>query len=136
MLAGIGDEETHPILLPAGRAPVPTRLARRAAERQRPTSPQRHTAGSGSRLSRDLATGLELAGEISRLAQAAGHHADLNLRAGVLEVRLVTTAHWSRTEADRSQASQISAAQESSGSAPIRITRGPGTALWQPVTQW
>ena len=42
----------------------------------------------------DFATGLKLGEEIGRLAEAAGHHPDLNLRAGVLEVRLVTKDRW------------------------------------------
>ena len=42
----------------------------------------------------DFATGLKLVEEIGRLAEAAGHHPDLNLRAGVLEVRLVTKDRW------------------------------------------
>ena len=42
----------------------------------------------------DFARGLKLVEEIGRLAEAAGHHPDLNLRAGVLEVRLVTKDRW------------------------------------------
>jgi 4a-hydroxytetrahydrobiopterin dehydratase len=38
----------------------------------------------------DFATGLTLVDEIGRVADAAGHHPDLDLRSGVLEVRLVT----------------------------------------------
>jgi len=38
----------------------------------------------------DFATGLKLVDEIGRIAESAGHHPDLNLRSGVLEVRLVT----------------------------------------------
>jgi 4a-hydroxytetrahydrobiopterin dehydratase len=63
----------------------------------------------------DFATGLKLVEEIGRLAGAAGHHPDLNLRAGVLEVRLVTKANWSLTEADLSVARQISAAAKELG---------------------
>ena len=58
----------------------------------------------------DFATGVKLVAEIGRLADAAGHHPDLNLRAGVLEVRLVTREHWSLTDLDLSLARQISAA--------------------------
>src|SRR5215207_3970186 len=63
----------------------------------------------------DFATGLKLVQEIGRLAVAAGHHPDLNLRAGVLEVRLVTKERWSLTEADLSLARQISAAARALG---------------------
>jgi 4a-hydroxytetrahydrobiopterin dehydratase len=48
----------------------------------------------------DFATGLKLVEQIGRLADAAGHHPDLNLRSGVLEVRLVTKERWSLTDAD------------------------------------
>ena len=58
----------------------------------------------------DFATGLKLVAEIGRLAEAAGHHPDLNLRTGVLEVRLVTKERWSLTDLDLSLARQISAA--------------------------
>jgi 4a-hydroxytetrahydrobiopterin dehydratase len=63
----------------------------------------------------DFATGVKLVQEIGRLAAAAGHHPDLNLRAGVLEVRLVTKEHWSLTETDLSLARQISAAAKGLG---------------------
>ena len=63
----------------------------------------------------DFATGLKLVEQIGRLAEAADHHPDLNLRAGVLEVRLITQAQWSLTEADLSLARQISAAAEQLG---------------------
>jgi 4a-hydroxytetrahydrobiopterin dehydratase len=63
----------------------------------------------------DFATGLKLVAEIGRLAEAAGHHPDLNLRAGVLEVRLVTRANWSLTELDLGLARQISAAASALG---------------------
>ena len=56
----------------------------------------------------DFATGLKLVDEIGRLAEAAGHHPDLNVRAGVVEVRLVTQEHWSLTDLDLSLARQIS----------------------------
>jgi 4a-hydroxytetrahydrobiopterin dehydratase len=58
----------------------------------------------------DFATGLKLVDEIGRLAEGAGHYPDLNLRAGVLEVRLVTKEQWSLTDLDLSLARQISAA--------------------------
>ena len=58
----------------------------------------------------DFATGLSLVEEIGRLAQAADHHPDLNLRSGVLEVRLVTKEQWSLTDLDLRLAQEISAA--------------------------
>jgi 4a-hydroxytetrahydrobiopterin dehydratase len=63
----------------------------------------------------DFATGVKLVEQIGRLTEAAGHHPDFNLRAGVLEVRLITPTHWSLTEADLSLARQISAAAEQLG---------------------
>ena len=63
----------------------------------------------------DFATGVKLVAEIGRLAEASGHHPDLNLRAGVLEVRLVTKEHWSLTDLDLSLARQISAAATALG---------------------
>jgi 4a-hydroxytetrahydrobiopterin dehydratase len=63
----------------------------------------------------DFSTGLKLVEEIGRLAEAAGHHPDLNLRSGVLEVRLVTRERWSLTDADLDLARQISAAAEALG---------------------
>lgn len=63
----------------------------------------------------DFATGLKLVAEIGRLAEAAGHHPDVNLRAGVLEVRLVTREHWSLTDLDLSLAREISAAAQTLG---------------------
>lgn len=63
----------------------------------------------------DFATGLRLVQEIGRLAAAAGHHPDLNLRTGVLEVRLVTQAGWSLTDLDLRLAQQISAAARGLG---------------------
>lgn len=57
----------------------------------------------------DFATGLKLVEAIGWLAEAAGHHPDLNLRYGVLEVRLVTKDGWSLTDADLTLAQQISA---------------------------
>jgi 4a-hydroxytetrahydrobiopterin dehydratase len=64
---------------------------------------------------RDFATGVKLVGQIGRLAEAAGHQPDLNLRAGVLEVRLVTKEHWSLTDLDLSLAREISAAAQALG---------------------
>jgi 4a-hydroxytetrahydrobiopterin dehydratase len=64
---------------------------------------------------RDFATGVKLVAEIGRLAEAAGHQPDLNLRAGVLEVRLVTKEHWSLTDLDLSLAREISAAAQALG---------------------
>ena len=58
----------------------------------------------------DFATGLALVNEIGRLAEAAGHHPDLNLRSRVLEVRLVTKERWSLTDVDLELARQISGA--------------------------
>jgi 4a-hydroxytetrahydrobiopterin dehydratase len=63
----------------------------------------------------DFATGLALVERIGRLADAAGHYPALNLRTGVLEVRLVTTATWSLTETDLNLARQISAAAKELG---------------------
>lgn len=63
----------------------------------------------------DFASGMELVAEIGRLAQAAGHYPDLNLRPGALEVRLVTKEQWSLTEHDLSLARQISAAARARG---------------------
>lgn len=63
----------------------------------------------------DFATGVKLVTKIGRLAEAAGHHPDVNLRGGVLEVRLVTKADWSLTETDLSLARQISAAAKDLG---------------------
>jgi 4a-hydroxytetrahydrobiopterin dehydratase len=63
----------------------------------------------------DFANGLKLVEEIGRLAEAAGHHPDLNLRYGVLEVRLVTKEHWSLTDTDLDLARQISAAARALG---------------------
>jgi 4a-hydroxytetrahydrobiopterin dehydratase len=63
----------------------------------------------------DFATGVTLVQEIGRLTEAAGHHPDVNLRSGVVEVRLVTRAHWSLTDADLNLARQISAAAQELG---------------------
>ena len=75
----------------------------------------------------DFATGLELVARIGRLAEAAGHHPDLGLRAGVLEVRLVTKAQWSLTDLDLTLAKQISAA-----AAELGVPADPGrTRTWE-----
>jgi 4a-hydroxytetrahydrobiopterin dehydratase len=75
----------------------------------------------------DFATGLKLVQEIGRLAAVAEHAPDLNLRARVLEVRLITKAHWSLTEADLSLARQISAAAKDLG-----VTADPEhTRTWE-----
>jgi 4a-hydroxytetrahydrobiopterin dehydratase len=75
----------------------------------------------------DFATGLRLVAEIGRLAEAAGHHPDLNLRSGVLEVRLVTKSQWSLTPADLQLAQQISAAARALG-----VSADPGrTRTWE-----
>jgi 4a-hydroxytetrahydrobiopterin dehydratase len=63
----------------------------------------------------DFATGLALVNEIGRLAEAAGHHPDLNLRSRVLEVRLVTKERWSLTHVDLDLARQISRAATALG---------------------
>jgi 4a-hydroxytetrahydrobiopterin dehydratase len=70
----------------------------------------------------DFATGLKLVARIGELAEAAGHHPDLDLRAGVLEVRLVTKDQWSLTDADLTLARQISdaAAELGVGADPDR----------------
>ncbi len=64
---------------------------------------------------KDFATGLALVNEIGRLAEAADHHPDINLRYGVLEVRLATHATMSLTDADLSLARDISAAARTLG---------------------
>ena len=63
----------------------------------------------------DFATGLRLVDRIGELAEAAGHHPDLNLRYGVLEVRLVTKERWSLTDLDLSLARGISSAAKALG---------------------
>jgi len=63
----------------------------------------------------DFATGVRLVAAIGELAETAGHHPDLNLRGGVLEVRLVTRAEWSLTDLDLALARQISAAARELG---------------------
>lgn len=75
----------------------------------------------------DFATGVRLVAEIGRLAEAAGHHPDLNLRATVLEVRLVTKERWSLTETDLQLAQQIAAA-----AAALGVRADPGsTRTWE-----
>jgi 4a-hydroxytetrahydrobiopterin dehydratase len=75
----------------------------------------------------DFATGVALVAEIGRLAAAAGHHPDLNLRGGVLEIRLVTRAHWSLTDADLALAREISVA-----AARLGVSADPGrTRTWE-----
>jgi 4a-hydroxytetrahydrobiopterin dehydratase len=69
----------------------------------------------------DFATGVKLVDEIGRLAEAAGHAPDLNLRSGVLEVRLVTRADWSLTDVDLALAKQISDA-----AARLGVSADPG----------
>lgn len=63
----------------------------------------------------DFATGIRLVEEIGQLAEAAGHSPDLNLRTGVLEVRLVTKERWSLTDADLDLARRISTAAQALG---------------------
>jgi 4a-hydroxytetrahydrobiopterin dehydratase len=63
----------------------------------------------------DFPTGLRLVEEIGRVAQRADHSPDLNLRSGVLEVRLVTKEHWSLTDLDVRLAQEISAAAAALG---------------------
>jgi 4a-hydroxytetrahydrobiopterin dehydratase len=63
----------------------------------------------------DFATGLKLTEAIGRLANAAGHNPDLNLRSRVLEVRLITKQHWSLTDLDLTLTRQISAAAKELG---------------------
>jgi 4a-hydroxytetrahydrobiopterin dehydratase len=70
----------------------------------------------------DFATGVTLVEQIGRLAGATGHHPDLNLRAGVLEVRLVTKDRWALTETDLDLARQISAA-----AAALGVPADPGS---------
>jgi 4a-hydroxytetrahydrobiopterin dehydratase len=63
----------------------------------------------------DFATGVKLVDAIGRISEAASHHPDVNLRGGVVEVRLVTKEIWSLTDVDLSMARQISAAAEELG---------------------
>jgi 4a-hydroxytetrahydrobiopterin dehydratase len=64
---------------------------------------------------KSFATGLALVNEIGRLAEEANHHPDVNLRYGVLEVRLSTHDTISLTDADLDLARRISAAARSLG---------------------
>jgi len=63
----------------------------------------------------DFATGLRLLDRIGELADAANHHPDVNLRYGVVEVRLVTHSSWSLTDLDLLLARQISSAAKKLG---------------------
>ncbi|TIC89046.1 pterin-4-alpha-carbinolamine dehydratase [Nocardioides sp. GY 10113] len=63
----------------------------------------------------DFATGLAFVNEIGRLAEAADHHPDLNLRYGRLEIRLATHSAGSLTDLDLSLAREISAAARALG---------------------
>jgi 4a-hydroxytetrahydrobiopterin dehydratase len=75
----------------------------------------------------DFATGVTLVERIGRLADALGHHPDVNLRGSVLEVRLVTKEHWSLTETDLLLAQQISQAARQMG-----VAADPGrTRTWE-----
>ncbi len=75
----------------------------------------------------DFATSLKLVEEIGQLAEAAGHHPDLNVRGGAVEVRLVTKEHWSLTDVDLSLAQQISAAAKA-----LNISADPAnTRTWE-----
>ena len=75
----------------------------------------------------DFATGVKLVDEIARIAEATGHHPDLNVRASAVEVRLVTKEHWSLTDVDLAMARQISAAAEALG-----VRADPGnTRTWE-----
>lgn len=69
----------------------------------------------------DFATGLRLVNEIGRLAEEADHHPDLNLRYGVLEVRLATHDTMSLTTADVDLCRAISAA-----AAELGVSADPG----------
>jgi 4a-hydroxytetrahydrobiopterin dehydratase len=59
---------------------------------------------------RDFATGLRLVNRIGELAEALDHHPDVNLRYGIVEVRLVTHSSWSLTDLDLTLAQQIATA--------------------------
>lgn len=63
----------------------------------------------------DFETGLRLVAEVGRLAEAADHHPDLNLRYPVLEVRLATHSESALTDKDVTLARQITAAAEELG---------------------
>ncbi|MEQ6899860.1 VOC family protein [Nocardioides sp. YIM 152588] len=64
---------------------------------------------------RDFATGLALVNEIGRLAEAADHHPDIEMRYGRIEVRLATHSTMSLTDKDLSLAREISAAARELG---------------------
>ncbi|MBM9460027.1 4a-hydroxytetrahydrobiopterin dehydratase [Nocardioides sp. zg-536] len=64
---------------------------------------------------RDFATGLRLVAEIGRIAEAADHHPDVNLRYGVVEVRVSTHDTQSLTTVDIALARAISAAARDLG---------------------
>jgi 4a-hydroxytetrahydrobiopterin dehydratase len=75
----------------------------------------------------DFDTGLRLLNRIGELAAAAHHHPDVNLRYGVLEVRLVTHSSWSLTDLDLALARQISSAAQELG-----VVADPGrTRTWE-----
>ena len=75
----------------------------------------------------DFATGLRLLNRIGELAEAVHHHPDVNLRYGVVEVRLVTHSHWALTDLDLALARQISSAARELG-----IVGDPGrTRTWE-----
>ena len=76
---------------------------------------------------KSFATGLALVNEIGRLAEEANHHPDLNLRYGVLEVRLATHDTLSLTTADLDLCRAISAA-----AADLGVTADPAaTRTWE-----
>jgi len=64
---------------------------------------------------RDFATGLRLVHEVGRIAEAANHHPDVNLRYGVVEVRVSTHDTQSLTTADVALARAVSAAARELG---------------------
>ncbi|WP_367919080.1 VOC family protein, partial [Nocardioides ginsengisoli] len=64
---------------------------------------------------KNFVTGLALVNEIGRLAEEADHHPDVNLRYGVLEIRLSTHDTMSLTDADLDLARKISAAARALG---------------------
>jgi 4a-hydroxytetrahydrobiopterin dehydratase len=63
----------------------------------------------------DFATGVGLVTAIGRLAEAAGHHPTLNVRAGVVEVRLSAGSRGSLTDLELTLAREISAAARALG---------------------
>ena len=64
---------------------------------------------------KSFATGLALVNGIGRLAEEANHHPDVNLRYGVLEIRLATHDTMSLTTADLDLARGISRAARALG---------------------